>query len=477
MNAGSKVVKEPALAAHTSGDARASANRDAAPPSRRSFSAQVAGTLLVRMLMAANSVGTGVIVARWLGAEGLGVFAALNIIVATAVQIGSFGLPSASTYFVAQDRRNLKSVAVNALIFAVLGGGALAGVVALLAASGAALFVDLPPKLLMIAAAAIPFQLVTLLGLNIFLGLREVGRFNALDAAGQSLTLLNTVVTLVLAGAGLFALVALNTAASIVVSLAVAGFIYWAIRGHDDSGAKKSSPSATLFRRMAGYGLKFHVAMVASLLIFRADILIVKYFRGAAEAGVYSVAAQVGMLLMLLPGVISTLLFPRVASEHDVSGELTAMVTRHAAFVMLLIFLAAAPASFVLPVLYGAQFAETSVLLLILLPGVYLVGVESVMVQHFSGTGFPVAISLFWVGTLVINIALNVALVPDFGARAAAVASTVSYALIFVLVAAYFRVRTGHSFSTMLCLKADEMCGLLKLGRDGVAFASRSNRG
>ena len=57
-----------------------------------------------------------------------------------------------------------------------------------------------------------------------------------------------------------------------------------------------------LLRRMIGYGLKFHVSILAGAIIIRADLLVVNYFRGAAEAGVYSVASQFALLLMLLPG-------------------------------------------------------------------------------------------------------------------------------------------------------------------------------
>src|SRR5207302_10452155 len=55
--------------------------------------------------------------------------------------------------------------------------------------------------------------------------------------------------------------------------------------------------------------------------------------------------------------------------------------------------------------------------LLILLPGVYLVGLESVLVQHFTGTGLPFAIPLFWLITMVLNVALNLTFVPVWGDR------------------------------------------------------------
>jgi O-antigen/teichoic acid export membrane protein len=199
------------------------------------------------------------------------------------------------------------------------------------------------------------------------------------------------------------------------------------------------------------------------MLIFRADLLIVNHFRGATEAGVYAVASQVGMMLLLLPGVIGTLLFPRVASEQDARGEMTMRITRHTALLMLIMCLAAVPASFALPLVYGDSFADASWQLLILLPGIFLVSIESVLVQHFSSLGLPVAIPIFWLLTLAVNLGLNLTLVPSFGARAAAFASTVSYTLIFAFVIAYFRLKTGNRLATTLVLRPNEMRELFAL--------------
>src|ERR1041385_3991293 len=88
------------------------------------FSSQVAWTFATRLLMIFNSVAAGIIIARWLGADGVGQLAVINVAVATIVQLGSFGLPSSNTYFIAQDQAQFRAAAINSLIFA-LGIGAL----------------------------------------------------------------------------------------------------------------------------------------------------------------------------------------------------------------------------------------------------------------------------------------------------------------------------------------------------------------
>lgn len=419
------------------------------------FSRDIMWTLAARLLLVASSVGSGLIVARWLGVEGLGAYAVLNVTVGNAVQIGGAGLTAANIYFIARDRQHLKPAATNALVFALIGGGALALVVVALASFAPALFRSVPPRLIAIAAASIPFQLLVLFGLNVFLSLGRVARFNLLDALAQSFLLINAAFALIFAGTGLLMVVSLNTAASAGMGILISWLVYRYVTRHLAKSAWRAD--ARLLLRMMRYGLKFNISMTATMLVFRADVLIVNYFRGGAEAGVYSVASQGGLLLMLLPNVIGTLLFPRVASMRDTSGDLAAVVTRHTAFVMAIVCLLAIPGAFALPLLYGAPFSDAALQLLILLPGVYLIGLEMVLVQHFVGTGLPAAIPAFWVMTLLLNIALNLAVVPAFGARGAALVSTVSYALIFTLVLSYFRAKTLRRFSETLLLRRTEL--------------------
>ncbi|HEY0385747.1 MAG TPA: hypothetical protein VGC64_07025, partial [Pyrinomonadaceae bacterium] len=228
----------------------------------RRFSTQVAWTFAARVLMTINSVGAGVIVARLLGAEGLGALAVINVAVAMVVQLSSLGLPSANTYFIAQDeRRFLAPAALNSLVFALAGGCVLALGLTLLAMRAPGLFGHISPRLIGIAAVSIPFQLLTLLGLNIFLAVGRIDRFNQLDVAGQSFVLVNAVVALVALGAGLWTLVSLTTATTILVSLLIVWLIGRYITKHARPLALRPDPK--LFKRMMGYGVKFHISTLA----------------------------------------------------------------------------------------------------------------------------------------------------------------------------------------------------------------------
>jgi O-antigen/teichoic acid export membrane protein len=416
----------------------------------RNLWTQIGWTFATRLLMIFNSLAAGIIVAHWLGAEGVGQLAVINVAIATIVQLGSFGLPSSTTYFIAQNNGHLRAAAVNSLIFALGVGTLLALGLSAVASLRPVWFGFVSPELIHIAAVSIPFQLIGLIGLNILLGLGKLGEFNLLDLAGQSFVLINAVLVLLLLKRGITTLVTLNTAASILVSAVVVLLVISA----KSLAQSRWRADIALLRQMITYGLKFHISILASAIIIRADLLVVNHFRGAAEAGVYSVASQFALLLMLLPGVIATLIFPRVTSEQDARGETTCQVSRYTTFIMFLCCLAAVPLSLVLPLVYGPAFSDSTKLLLILLPGVYLIGIESVLAQHFNALGVPRAIPLYWVATLVLNLVLVFALVPRFGAQGAAIASSISYAMIFALVALHFHTSTGQSFADVFVLRS-----------------------
>jgi O-antigen/teichoic acid export membrane protein len=428
---------------------------------RRRFSVNVAITIAARVLMLASALGTSIVVAHWFGTAGVGLLAAISVLLALSVQLGSLGLPSANTFFIAQDRSTFPRVWSNALSFGLVIGFLISAVLILTARSHASWFGNVPASLITIAAFGIPAQLITLLGLNVLLGIERIDRFNLLDAIGQFLLLLNALLVVALS-TGLLGLVSFNTAAALLMSVIVVVVIF---RTKRTTPGKIFDVDFDLFKRMLRYGLKFHVANLSWIVILRADLLIVNHFRSTEEAGVYAVATQMSSLLLLLPGIIGTLLFPRVAAEPDSRGSFTMRITRHTAFVMLLICVVAATVSFALPFVYGSAFKDSTIQLLILIPGIYLMGIESVMVQHFTGQGLPIAIPIFWVVALIANISLNLAVIPIFGARGAACVSTFTYSLMFALVAVYFRHKTKNTLSTALLLRRSELGELLSAAR------------
>src|SRR6267154_3036867 len=239
-----------------------------------SFASGVALTIVTRLLMLVGTVGASVIVARWLGPEGLGSLAVLNTTIVLTLAIGSLGLTSANTYFIAKDRRTLAPVWANAIVFALFVGTLVAVVLVMLAKLKPVLFGDVSADLIVIAVLSIPFQFLLALGLNVLLAMDRIRQLNFMDAMAPALTLFNAIAVLLLLRSNLKVLISFNTAGAVVLSAVMLCVIGRLVSRQKER--MRFHPDGELFKGALTYGLKFFIPLVAAILIFRVDLLIVR---------------------------------------------------------------------------------------------------------------------------------------------------------------------------------------------------------
>jgi O-antigen/teichoic acid export membrane protein len=87
----------------------------------------------------------------------------------------------------------------------------------------------------------------------------------------------------------------------------------------------------------------------------------------------------------------------------------------------------------VIPVLFGADFGDAVELYWWILPGVFALGMLTVLSHHFAGRGFPLEAMLVWFVGLAVNVALNLAFLERHGTWIASLSSTVAYSVLLVL--------------------------------------------
>ncbi len=395
--------------------------------------------------MAANSVIAGILVARLLGTESLGIYLILSTIVQVLIHFSSFGLYFANTYFVARSPEKLIPIAVNSTLFAVVSGGLCVSFVLVFVR---VLLPGIPYEPAFVGLISVPFQVITIYVLNLFLAKGDMTTFVLVDLANQSIVMISAVVVLLIVGGGVQLLISVNTGAAIVMTI-VAAVIFFRSASARFVGVKWRM-DAGLIVPMMRYSLKGFVLWASTLLVYRLDLLIINYFRGAAEAGVYAVATQCTLFLLMLPHVISHLLQAHVAAMQDEGGDFTCRVARNTSLLLFTACLLSVPGALLVAAVYGPGFSDLPVQLWILLPGVYLMGVQLVISQYFMGTGIPVFLPIAWLTTLALNIAVNLAVVPIYGARGAAIVSAVCYAGISFAVFTLFKIKMNHSLRSML---------------------------
>ena len=94
---------------------------------------------------------------------------------------------------------------------------------------------------------------------------------------------------------------------------------------------------------------------------------------------------------------------------------------------------AAAP---IISLAFGQDFLPAVPPFVWLMPGIYFLGIETVLVQLLNSEGFPPIIVLAWIVDAIANIALNFWAIPRYGLAGASITSSVCYFLMFLIVSA-----------------------------------------
>lgn len=210
------------------------------------------------------------------------------------------------------------------------------------------------------------------------------------------------------------------------------------------------APTPDFFRAALRLGLRAYPVLFLTYFVIRFDVLLLRGLRGAAETGVYSIAAQFIDLGLILPSTIAALIIPEImkapGSAEIVIGR-ARRVLLYAAGLSLVVLVFGSPA---IRLVFGRPYEGAYVPLLILLPGFMALSVQNVVMQHFNAQGYPLFVAGFWAMAAALNLGLNLLLIPRFGMYAAAATSSLSYLLVCGLALIRFRKETDIRWRSLV---------------------------
>ncbi len=391
------------------------------------FVYKVAETFATRVFLVGLSLVTSVIIARILGPEGRGQYATAIVIGGIGAQFGNFGLHASNTYLVAQNRSLLSALLANSLVVS-LGLGGLGALVTWWIFAIWPTLAPIQGMLLALSLIWIPFTLAYMLLQNLQLGIQEVRSYNsiALFTKLLSVALLGSLI--------LLHLVTVETvfASGFLIVLISCAWTFWKLWPHLTWPLKLSKP---LFVEGIHYGFKAYLAAFFGFLVLRVDLLLVKQMLGSEQAGYYSTAANMADLMYMLPSTIGVILFPRMAALKTTEEKWALAVKASLGTGALMILLAVGGFLFARPaiqLLYGKAFLPAVAPFYVLALAMVFYGVNNIIANYFAAIGFPNFAVYIWVPMALLNIVLNLVLIPGWGIVGAAAASLVCYLMILV---------------------------------------------
>jgi len=182
------------------------------------------------------------------------------------------------------------------------------------------------------------------------------------------------------------------------------------------------------------YALPLLPAGLSIWMLDRLDRLIIGYYLGPGSVGIYSASYALASLLMLLQTPLQITLLPKVSAlwDMDRARAVRYVSLSNKLFLTLAIpFVAGVPvvASQILSRLGNEEIGANGggVLTLLIAGGVMLWGVSIMLTQLFYGARRTLPVGVVTVAGAVLNLLLNLLLVPVWGASGAAFSTLVAY--------------------------------------------------
>lgn len=402
-----------------------------------------------RVSVAISGAATMVFVARLLGKDDTGTFALALAVINILTVLTTLGIEHGVAYYVSNRRwRPIDAFLVSqrmALISGVV--GAALGLLFSVVVPGP--FGTLSTLDTAIACFALPFALSWFYGSFVALADDRYEGFvlpPAIQSVGAMVLAIALGLPFGLRGA-IFGL--------LLAHMLAAAFVWFYRKRLSDPEPHEShdDPPAVHLRRALNFGIKGYASNALQVLNYRVDVLLLAAVAGSGAVGSYSVAAGVTTTLWLLPQAVSDIVFPRVASLSAVEGGdaeeqrrfVETKSLRHVVLLVLVGCVALAIGMYLLMVpIYGRPFEDAIELGMIRLPGVALLGIAGVLSASYVGRGRP--IYSFWTALIVTpsTMLLYALLIPAHGATGAAIASSLSFTLSFVLAVGFYRLTVGE---------------------------------
>ncbi|APV45150.1 Membrane protein involved in the export of O-antigen and teichoic acid [Dehalogenimonas formicexedens] len=410
-------------------------------------------TLLTKVFILVSGALATIIIARWLGPEGKGIYSLIVLIPALLAMAGDLGLGIANTYYGRTKRYSIEQLTANSLTQALTIG-------TVVTTAFLAYYFILQPKFLesveavyiILACLTVPLKLFTVYLSCIVLGQYRLSAYNLISLIYNSASVILTAAALIVFNLGIggmvYAFVLIELTGMIITLLMLRSHVH--IRFGFDFA---------VFSNLLGYGIRGYIGNLVQFLNYRLDLLMIAFFLDAASIGYYSVAVAGAEVLFYLPGAVGTVVLARTPGiSVEQANSSTPIICRNTLVIslvsalFLLIF-----AHIAVEILFGEEFLPAVMPLWLLLPGAVAMSIYKVLGNEMAGRGKPGLLVKASLLGLSINIILNLLLIPRLGIEGAAIATTVAYILIGFVALVIFSKNTGLAMRACVFIDANDL--------------------
>lgn len=395
---------------------------------QKTFFKNFAVTSFSNILILVFALLNNVLITRWLGPEGRGVYAVVSTIVIFISLLLGDGLRRSNTIIVGKDSSTLKRlIIINFYYFLFL--LIILSITFYFKSLILTFIPNISPNLLWIAFMISAFSIMWQAIQAIYLGLQKIVFFNVLMVGIILIMLIMNYLGIIIFEISLFGILQNMLIANLLIYIiSLLGFLNYTTQEKVNSNYK-------LFRQFF-LSSKSTFSAIANYFVLRSSIFFVNALLGKSEAGLFSVAFIFFDLIQKLPNVAGTLIFSKIVNEKEKSSFSNIAKVIRTVFVfnvlVSLIFLIFGQE--IITFLFGEAFYLSNEILRYMVFGLMFSGPGSVIHSYFMGIGFPKRMLVQNMVVAIFALICNYLLIKVFGLNGAGL----SYSLIFSFWSIYY---------------------------------------
>ena len=383
----------------------------------------------------------GIFITRLLGPEGRGVYAIFYADVALFSTLLSFSINTAIIHFLANKEFTLPKILSISLLFT--------AITVVLSVSVLAVWLNLPIADLLFPSGYIDFKYI--LWFVLFLTFEQINSiFSSIFQGAKEfkivnkVLIINSVLNLSLFGFA-FILDLMNYIQIGLYEVLLIGLIIVAINifqwhrhfkqhfSYKLDRSIKWKKDIKKFFYFSGLG---HLSIIINFFNYRLVLWIIAYYLDSRQLGIFALGAGLSQLLTFISTPLSQVLLPYLSSDSEKGRLITFQRFSRIHFTVLLVLSALALIIFVplIPYVYGEDFTESKVVFQLIVVGIIMSCQTKILANYFISSNkiiynfYATAIGFF------ASFVFNIILVKSHGIYGAAIAQSITYSCIFLVV-------------------------------------------
>lgn len=229
--------------------------------------------------------------------------------------------------------------------------------------------------------------------------------------------------------------------------------------------------SKSVFINMFEYGWKTQLSAFIQFLNYRLSFYFLEYFEGIAVVGIFSIGITFSEAIWTITRSIAVVLYSDVVNSE--SREESIVKTKSSlklSFTLMLVFVLGILIipDFVYPFIFGKEFSETKLIMLLLAPGILAIAVSDMIGYYFSGIKELKILNIKSIVGLLITVTFSFFAIPKWGIWGACFVTTLSYVVSASILFWKFYQSTDFKIKDYIISK-DEINTLIK------TFSKKSN--